>query len=1048
MRPVKLVMRAFGPYANEESIDFGKLEGKNLFLVTGPTGSGKTTIFDAISFAMYGETSGNERSAESLRSQFADENMLTKVELEFELRGATYRIIRTPRQMKPKTRGDGYTEHSASAELTISNGGENKVVTGIKDVNDKVESVMGISAEQFRQIMMIPQGDFRRLITENSQERENVLQKIFDTGIYKMIQNELQSRAKRLGSEIASERNVVNAFISRIECGENENIKSLISQEDKNIEEINTALLNIIMGDEELLKDLKQQMDIKRDGIDKIIQDIQKSRENNKKLEELEKTRNMLDEEFKRQEDVEDIHIRAQKGESALMVAVFEEIYVTRKKELDEKSRALLNTGNELHTVAQTHDKLQMKYMESTGPKAQAKRQALADEILKLRGYVEKVRGINELKISVDELGGICSLLQKKRESHQLELKNLREEILALGVERDKSKDAQIELEKAFAKLSRVKDAMEKLKRVIRIAEQLNEAEKAALNDQKITKDANEVYEMKYQKLDEMNKKYNMNQAAYLAKGLMPGQPCPVCGSTHHEKLASFSDDAPSVEEIERAANDLEKSRVEKSEFEKQYAISSQKVEQKEGEFRERFMEIFEEKNSDMDRDSMIQMSKLEYEKSGNIAQTIEKDISELEKLSIKAKAHIEKIEKHTKKSGLIEMELEKTAKELEEKNAQHQKNMTLLDQIYKEVPEDIREYEVLDGTIKRKESQRDSENEALERTRKELENAMGKRVSLEALKIQLEKDKKHLEELVEKAKEEFKSGANEAGFEGYNEYIDAKLERKQIENYKKQVEEYRQNVYTLKKQIENLKSETAEVEAVDIDSLENIRKKQVQEQEEIMKKMSIVEKRSSKNRGILEDINSRMKNIWQQEKRYGLIAQIAKVANGKNSKQMTFERYVLAAFLEDILSAANSRLRKMSSGRYELLRTEELERKNKQSGLELKVFDNYTGKARHVKTLSGGESFKASLSMALGLSDVVQSYCGGVRLDTMFIDEGFGTLDPESLDSAIGCLIDLQKSGRLVGIISHVPELKERIDARLEVYSTSSGSTTEFLVM
>ena len=1048
MRPIKLVMRAFGPYANEESIDFRKLEGKNLFLVSGPTGSGKTTIFDAISFAMYGETSGNERSAESLRSQFADEKLLTQVELEFELRGIIYHISRTPRQMKPKTRGDGYTEHGASAELTVLSEGEKKVVTGIKDVNDKIESLMGINAEQFRQIMMIPQGDFRRLLTENSQEREAVLQKIFDTGIYRMIQNELQARAKKLGAEIEKERSVVDAFINGIDCGEHEDIGSLIEQEDKNIAEISIALEKAITADGKLLKELKKEMELKREAIDRTIEEMQKARETNKKLEELEKAKKTLEEELKRQNDMDDIHVRAQRGESALMVAVFEENYMDRKKELDEKSRALANATADLNAAIELNDKLQIRYIEATSQEAQMKMQSLADEILKLRGYLGKVRGIKELETSADKLGGECSLLQKQGESQKLEVKKLREEVLEIGAERDRSKDAQIELEKAFAKLSGTKDVMEKLKRVIRVYEQLQVAEKETLEDEKLLRGASEEYEKKAQKLDEMTRKYNINQAAYLARELMPGKPCPVCGSTHHEKLAQFSDDAPSSEDVEKAAESLEESRREKSELEKQHIKSAQKAEQKEAELYEWFKEAFKYEVSKTDRDSVLQMARLEYGKSGKAAEAIGKEIEELEKLGRAAKAHIEKIDENSKKIGLIEEEAEKTAKTLEEKKVQHQKSVTLLEQIYKEVPEEIRDYEVLEKLIGSRERQRDSEKEAIENTRKDLENAMGKRASLESLKMQLEKDSENLKNTVEKAKEEFKSGASEAGFEGYSEYVGSKLERKQIESYKKQVEEYRQNVYTLKKQIENLKHETAGTAIANIDEMEKSKKEQSQEQEEIMKKMSTVEKRSSKNRGILGDIDSRMKIIGEREKRYGLVAQIAKIANGKNSKQMTFERYVLAAFLEDILSAANSRLKKMSSGRYELLRTEELERKNKQSGLELKVFDNYTGKARHVKTLSGGESFKASLSMALGLSDVVQSHCGGVRLDTMFIDEGFGTLDPESLDSAIGCLIDLQKSGRLVGIISHVPELKERIDARLEVYSTSSGSTTEFLVM
>lgn len=312
----------------------------------------------------------------------------------------------------------------------------------------------------------------------------------------------------------------------------------------------------------------------------------------------------------------------------------------------------------------------------------------------------------------------------------------------------------------------------------------------------------------------------------------------------------------------------------------------------------------------------------------------------------------------------------------------------------------------------------------------------------------QLNKEDKKLNIIFENSKKEFDEKILSSGFLSFDNYENAKMKSQEIKAGKKMIDDYSKELHSLKQQYDRLILDTKETKAKDIGEFDDLINKLTEEIDIIIQERSKVENRVLSNSKIIEEVKSINCEIGDSEKSYSIMGNLARIAQGRNNGMITFERYVLAAFLDDILSAANIRLRKMSQGRYILSRTEELARRNKQSGLELEVFDNYTGKSRHVKTLSGGEGFKASLSMALGLSDVVQSYSGGVQLDTMFIDEGFGTLDQESLDNAVSCLIDLQESGRLVGIISHVQELKERIDTRLEVRSTNTGSTTEFVVM
>jgi exonuclease SbcC len=283
-------------------------------------------------------------------------------------------------------------------------------------------------------------------------------------------------------------------------------------------------------------------------------------------------------------------------------------------------------------------------------------------------------------------------------------------------------------------------------------------------------------------------------------------------------------------------------------------------------------------------------------------------------------------------------------------------------------------------------------------------------------------------------------------GFESVEAYELGKLSDENVLAKQKQVEAYTKEKSALISQKEQLEKESKQLQVVDIEVYEKRLYQRKEDRVKLDETFNQKKYRYEHNQKILELVGSYQSQIGEKEAKYAVLGNLAQVAQGNNPLRISFERYVLAAFLEDVLTAANMRLTKMTFGRYSLHRSDDLERKNRQSGLELQVFDNYTGKMRHVKTLSGGESFKTSLAMALGLSDVVQSYTGGIQLDTMFVDEGFGTLDQESLDSAINCLVDLQKRGRLIGIISHVQELKERIESRLEIYSTQTGSRTEFV--
>lgn len=1051
MRPLKLTMTAFGPYAETEIVDFNELNERNLFLITGPTGSGKTTIFDAICFAMYGETNGNVRTAESLRSQFADDKRLTEIELEFELKGIKYNIHRIPRQMKPKSRGEGFTEQKADATLTIYNDQQPKVIVGVKNANEKIESMIGINAEQFRQIMMIPQGQFRKLLTSDSQEREKVLQKLFDTSIYNTIQMKMDIHAKSLGSEIRNNRSIRDNVLSRIECNDGDKLKLLIDSEDRNVSKIVSETICALEKDDEALAELDKKIDDKNKELHKLIEVKQKAIENNERL----KSKAVLKDKIKEKElEVNGIKTLEQKvkaGEKAQLIIPVEKNYSLRKKEADGKEKELKISVKELEKTNESYNAAEIIFKKATSEEAETRREKLLEEVAKLRSYEEKVMNVKALKQSIDEAKVNYEKIKGQRKIYIDEINKLKKDIESLRKDRDAAQDASLKGEKIKNEIARLEDIERKLEKASKEHIELLEIKKHVKEREVIVKKLKNELDCEKEKYKKMKVSFHMNQAAILAKELKEGQPCPVCGSKHHEKLAKFTESVPTEEELNRFEEELRKS--EESFNNRKVALAELKERENQktnscSKMISELCEVLELKSEELTIEKIINSILLKQKENMKLLNDTRNREMKFIKLSKMYEQYNMKINKSVEQLETLEAKSEQADKDYIEASNRYIEQKSILEGIFKEIPENIREYHRLRAIIKEKEEAKKQMIKELNYAREQFEAKKSLLAALKSKCEQIEKDKVKLKVVLEEARKEFKDKCLEAGFVDYNDYNRSRIKAEEIACCKKEIDDYYKEVHALKKQYDDIFKKTEGLNLVDISTFDERIKERNQEHKSLIDSRSIIYNRKENNQKLVDEINKIQLKIGEKEKKYNLIGHLARIAKGDNKARMTFERYVLAAFLEDILVAANLRLKKMTSARYSLLRTEELERKNKQSGLELEVYDNYTGKSRHVKTLSGGESFKASLSMALGLSDVVQSYAGGVRLDTMFIDEGFGTLDPESLDNAISCLIDLQKSGRLVGIISHVPELKERIDTRLEVHSTNTGSETKFVVM
>lgn len=1046
MRPLKLTMSAFGPYKGEQVIDFTKLKQRNIFLITGPTGAGKTTIFDGISFAIFGKASGSDRDGENLRSDFADEDTLTFVELEFELKGKKYYIKRTPKQLKKKARGEGFTEQKSEVQLKYERASGTKIISGVLDVNESINSILGISYDQFRQIIMIPQGEFRELLTADSQKREDILQKIFGTQAYRKIQEILKDMANLLRTQAEELKSRRAENIKKIDACGNLIFKDLCQQENPNIIEINELLITSIKDDKENVQKIKLLISSALKEINEKQALIFRTIDNNKRIslrEKIEMEKNLIS---ARISEFEQKKIELSNARKASTIIGLEENYKSRQEKALSKKSELKNIGLSFIEVQKKLKSSEEKFLLEKSKEDQ--KDKLIEKRVKLTGYLEKVKSLETLK--KDYLGneGQLKKLANQKQNTKIHIEKLKLEI----------KTQSIKLEEARASSSEYISSNFQLQGEIQTFNKLKSLNQELLSQEKLkfTCDQKSIEKSKAEKefrklseeFEQEQKLFFKGQAGYMAEALVDETPCPVCGSKHHPSPAKKLEGSLFEDDLKRAKGKMELS-------DKKYRISNEfynkleaQVASKEESIKSKIAELAKEvveKIIELNQSLLKQYIMKKCTSSSLLISSLEQNVSVLEEKKQHEPQIIEILKKLNKDIEIEEMLLEKVDVKYQTMFGEGKIKKGNLDAIISQLPQNVSSLNDLTVNI----SEAQEELNLMKLTYEKCE-----KLYTELTKVfeRTASDKKSCEKALEEARGDINNAqvmltraVENAGFSSIENYIVAKRTEDKVEALSKSIALFNESLKSVQDRFKASVIDTKGLKVEDENIFKNelslliTQKEEIDEQKE--NKLFTIKNNLAVSKSI-SDLNAKLS---QRETKYRVIGDLANTSRGFNSEKITFERYVLAAFFDDIIDAANLRLTKMTSSRFELSRIEKRTKGNAQSGLELEVFDNYTGKARHVKTLSGGESFKASLSMALGLADVVQSYAGGISLDTIFIDEGFGTLDPESLDGAIECLIELQNSGRLVGIISHVPELKQRIDARLEIEPGKLGSTAKF---
>ncbi|HEO8418369.1 AAA family ATPase [Niallia sp. FSL W8-0635] len=1042
MRPLKLTMQAFGPYAHKEVIDFTVLGNRTMFVISGKTGSGKTTIFDGISYAIYGKASGEDRNGQELRSQFADDSLLTEVSFEFKLKEKRYLIIRSPQQEKKKERGDGFTTIGAKAELFTfdEDGKELLVASSVRDVDEKVKEIMQIDSNQFRQILMIPQGEFRRLLTSDSKEKENILQRLFHTEMYKRIEERLKEQAQGLKKEVEQKTLLRNNALTKIAAVFHKDLIALIEQGSDNDVAILPLLEQEIELMDEEIKKLQTKLEHKNKERDVIRQHLYEAESILKQMKLKEDLSARLKELESQKKDYTETETKIDLAQKAALLAQQEEICHHLKRQIDDSKAEEKLLRSTLETIQAQLIEAEQQYKEEV--EKEEERKQLANYLVELKNmekdvlqYAEVEGELLQLKQSMETHASQQETLQKQRKEKEITIQTYKERIKQLDGMKEMLLENKDKIRNLQSILERINDYMEVTDTSMKRKADAKTKKQMLDNVVKRLEDAKALVE-------NLENKWITNQSVMLATSLKTDEACPVCGSVHHPDPATnlFHDDDFSEEDRKSAKKDLEMIEKEKTIAETAWLEANTQWKWLAEDAQNKLKKVIDIYPSFTEEDCSV------------VANTIQSQLQELsleqKKLAMQT-AEMEKIKQSLTDVEVqlqeVHAQLDKIAEGMAKTSIAYTEQNTTLKKMKETIPSDLRELSKY-KKVWQESSLRLEKMEARFKFAQEKLQSTKEKWQKESVRLEsLEKQIKQLSDNLQAEREIFLDRMAKQGFPTYRAYAESKLQDQEVEKLKAAVQAYREECRSVSDRLQDLEEALKDITVPNMEELQKQLSLIVEEASRFQQEHTNMLIKQKDNKEIQHQVVEINKKVKELENQFKLVGHLYDISRGQNSQRITFERYVLASFLDEILLQANSRLKKMTSGRYKLVRKSDRSKGNVQSGLELLVFDQYTGQERHVKTLSGGESFKAALSLALGLSDVVQNFAGGISLETMFIDEGFGTLDPESLDQAIETLMDIQNSGRLVGVISHVPELKDRMEVRLEVIAGQTGSTTRF---
>ena len=920
MRPLKLTIAGFGPYAGIQELNFDHLGEKGLYLITGDTGAGKTTIFDAITYALFGEASGENREVDMLRSKYAKEDDPTYVELTFEYNGKEYYVRRNPAYTRLKKSGSGTTNQLADALLRYPDGHE---ITKLKEVDKSIREIIGLTREQFSQVSMISQGDFRKLLQADTKERQKIFRDIFSTGLYVTLQIRLKERASEVRDQKDHASRSILQYIDGIVC----DMDSTLSLDIKKAKAGELPIFDVMQLLENILKedqDTQRTLDSKLASVESKHEFV--STQITQALAYL-NARSSLSE----REDIEKRQI------STLEAA--EHVFKTAKATIPEQE-SLAATIAQMHLLLPSYDELETKLSAFTSAKTKI---------------------ITAKKIQETALAAKLSFS---------------EELVTLKAELESLANIAAEKEKLAANLQQITDRKAKIQTLISGVSDLALQRKLLREKQAdyLAADAESTHLLL--EYETKNKAFLNEQAGIIASTLTDGEPCPVCGSTIHPQMATLSKDAPTEAEVKKLKL------------------------------------AYDRAQKDTEKASLIA-----GKQQGIVATTESALLKEIRILIPSASLDTASEVAHIQKDKL-NLQIKKTETQIKDAEAKMRRK---------------RQLEIM---IPEKESAISDAEAKLSASKEQIASLSASVTELEAQILALRKKLTFPDKRA--AEKETKT-------------LQMKLQmlKDSLSSSEIAVNKGKETLAATRAAIEQLRKQLEDAAETDITMLQAQKNELIMQKNSILALQKSVHTRITTNEACRKNIAKKQVELESLENRYTWMKALSDTANGNLSgkDKIMLETYIQTTYFDRILERANIRLRKMSGGQYDLKRRKSAGNKVSQSGLELDIIDHINSTERSVNTLSGGEAFLASLALALGLSDEVQMSTG-IRLDTLFVDEGFGSLDSESLSKAYATLAGLTEGNRLVGIISHVTELKERIDKQIVVTKLKTGGSSAQIVV
>ncbi len=1016
MRPLRLELSAFGPFAAQQTLDFAELDGRGFFLIHGPTGAGKTSLLDAITFALYGETSGEERNARGMRSDFAESGTSTEVTFEFAIGPRRYRVQRSPQQERPKQRGEGTVVQDPTATLwKLEAGGQEVLASGATNVTREVARLLGFRSDQFRQVVLLPQGRFRELLTSGSDVREEILRTLFRTELYERLEDALKAEAKSLADQVTKLEAERRAILL---VAEKESVEELVARAEAlaaAVEEAQARSAECSAREQEARERLAEAKNLaekvnEREVATCALAELEQ-RESEVSADRLtvgsarqaERVRPSIDRATGCREALE-VRRREAEGRAAALQAAQSRVGVAKasleqqwrldgqRAGLEARQRELAEIGGRVDLLAGAEDGLRQA---ETAVAAAA--EARADAAATVDGLVVEHKAAQAIAAAAASAGERLSAARRA------------------AVEAAQTGERRGKLDQARHRLASAHEDQHGAAAALAAAD----ADSVAARD----------------RLAALQEVWRRGQAGRLASGLRVGQPCPVCGSLEHPAPAKGMEEVPHEGALEEAASQLERLQEERerarqtlSARERDVAVLSTEVRQ------------LEEGLGD---DARLTADQLEAA-SDLAARALE----ELESLALRAPDSASAVEEVTARLEAAQAVLHAADDELRVAERAVSAASATVDERAAQVPAELRDPAALAATLAEVTAQAAALAAALAAAESEHDEALRAEVAArsEQAAAEGERDKAACDS--SQAEADLEQALRTEAFATIAAALEAERPPDVLTALTDAILGHERDLAAARDRLARATDAAAGIVPPDLASLGAA-------VDAVCADAALAQSQVARLRSEAENLTAcaeRLAAIGRDsaeiEATHAIIGRLSEVANGRNGLMLSFQRYVLATLLDDVLVSATQRLRIMSKGRFDLQRARGATADRRRSaGLDLDVFDAYTGTTRPAASLSGGESFLASLSLALGLADVVQSYAGGVYLETMFVDEGFGSLDPESLDLALQALLDLQEGGRLVGIISHVPELRERIDTRLEITAGRGGSSARFVV-